>query len=309
MVMLVKRTMIVAKTETTYGTDSTPGVTDILEAFDVDIKEIVEAVERPIQGRSISTFASVAGSKSVDLTFKIEVKGSGSVALAPRLDPILKACGLAATVNSGTSVSYAPVSSSFSSCTIYVYKDGRLHIVTGCRGSLKVTCEAGKTAVLEVSMKGLYAMPTSSALITGTYETTVPPVCKATTFTFNAKSTLIVGKMELDLANTLTSRPNLSATYSVAGFEITGRAPTLSIDAESQIETSYMFRSDLLATPRAVTYAIGSVAGNICTITVNKFNISEVAYGDKDGILIESLKGECAQNTTAGDDELTVVFS
>ena len=310
MVMLQKKSVLLAKLETTYGTDPTPGSTDVVEAIDATIKESFEAVPREVRLKTLSNMASLAGAKFAEVTFKLEVKGSGSIALPPRMGPILQACGLAVTIQSGVSVTYAPTSSSFSSVTLYLYKDGRRHIVTGARGTAKLTGESGKQGILEISMKGLYTAPTATALPTVSYESTVPPICKNTTFSYNSKTTLIVSKFEFDEANEVVQRPSLSATYAIAGFEITGRKPVFSMDAESQVETSYTFDADALTTQRAVAYAIGATAGNICTVNVAKYNITEIERSDKDGIMIDSLKGECAVSAAAtGDDEFSLVFT
>ena len=310
MVMLSKKSIVLAKIETTYGTDPTPGSTDVIEAIDATIKEVSGVNERNVQLKTLSSLASLSGEKYSEVTFKVELKGSGSVALAPRLDPLLQACALNPVIASGTSVTYSPLSSAIKSCTLYLYKDGRLHIITGARGTVKAALEAGKQAILEFSFKGLWVTPTVVALPTVSYETTVPAVCKGTAFTFNAKTTLVASKMDLDLANSLVQRSSMIATNAIAGFEITGRKPVLSFDVESQIETSYGFRADMLTTTRAVSYVVGSAAGNICTINVPKFNITNIEYSDKDGVLIEGLTGECSTSAAAtGDDELTIVFT
>jgi hypothetical protein len=310
MVMLSKRCLLLAKAETTYGVDPTPTeAANALLVIDPQIKETFEAVERGVKLQTLTPFPSLAAMKSAEITFKSEIKGSGSVALAPRLGVILQACGFTPTVNSGVSVSYAPVSSSFTSITCWLYKDGRKHVINGCRGkSMKVIAEAGKVAMLEITLEGLYTAPTNVALPTPTYEAGNPVICKGTTFSYNSKTTLIASKLEVDMGLTLAKRPSLSATDALAGFEITDRNPTFSMDVEAQIETSYAFRTDALTTQRAVSYAIGSVAGNICTINITKANITSVEYGDNEGILMESLKGECSISST-GNDEVTLVFS
>ena len=53
----------------------------------------------------------------------------------------LKACGLAETVVANTSVTYDPVSASFSSVTIHYNIDGVRHKMTGCRGNVALSCQ------------------------------------------------------------------------------------------------------------------------------------------------------------------------
>ena len=63
----------------------------------------------------------------------MELAGSGTAGTAPRYGALLQACGLSETIVASTSVTYAPVSSAFSSATIYFNNDGIRHILTGCR--------------------------------------------------------------------------------------------------------------------------------------------------------------------------------
>lgn len=306
--MLTKRSVLLAKEETTYGSDPTPTEGDnALLAIDAVIKEVNAAVERPVQQASLSTKPSVLGTQHVEVTFKIEVQGSGTAGTAPRLGCLLEACGFDETIVSGTSVTYEPVSSSHSSATLWLYKDGRKHVINGARGSVKATLEAGKIALLEFTMKGLYTAPTNVALPSATYESTTPPVCKSSAFTYDSKTTLVVGMVEIDVANTVAQRFSLSESTGVKGFEITGRKPVMTIDPEAQIQTSYTFRTDLLTNQRQISVVVGATAGNICTITVPKYNMTNIEYADKDGVLIEKITGECNENS--GDDEIAIAFT
>ena len=63
-----------------------------------------------------------------------------------------------------------------------------------------------------------------------------------------------------------------------------------------------------MVTQRAVSFVVGATAGNIITNTVPKYNITNIEYGDADGILLEKLTGECTKDST-GDDELSLVFT
>lgn len=311
MVMLMKKSVLLAKAETVYGTDPTPtGAANALLCYDADVKETHEVIERNAQWNFLGRAPSLKGESYCEVSFKIDVYGSGQAALAPRIGALLKACGMAETIQSGASVTYTPTSTPTSSATIYLYKDGRLHIITGARGNCKLTYDSGKPLVAEFSMKGIYADPSVSANATCTYESnaTNPPVCKSSAFTYNSKTTLVTKTVELDLGNTIAKRQSLSAATGVAGFEVTDRKPTVSIDPECQVETSYTFRTDMLnGALKQISVVATRAAGNIITLTVPKFNITKVEYADREGILVEKLEGEATVNTT--DDELTVVFS
>lgn len=309
MVMLSKKSVLWAKTETTYGTDPTPTTSNALLVQDAQIKETHEVLERNVQWKTLDRLPSIKGESYSEVSFKMDIHGSGSVALAPRVGALLKACGLAETIQSGVSVTYTVSTDSISSVTLWLYKDGRQHIITGCRGTCKLNFTAGKTLVAEFTFKGLYADPTNVALPSTTYETTValPPVCKSSQFAYNAKTTLVTQSVEFDFGVTVAKRPSLSTATAVAGFEIVEFKPVVTIDPECQIETSYTFRSDLLTTPRALAVLATRAAGNIVTLNVPKFNPTKIEYADREGILVEKLEGEASANS--GNDAFNIVFS
>lgn len=302
--MITKRSIMLVKTETTEGTDPTPSAsTDALLAIDAQIKEITNPVDRPVQQASLSIRPSLLGMRFAEITFKLELQGSGSAGTAPRWGRLVEACGCLETINGGVSAVYQPASSSLETVTIYLYKDGRLHKLTGARGTFSLTCEAGKQAMFEFKMSVIYNAPTVAALPSATYESTTPPVCKNQSFSYNSKTTLIVQTVTLDIANEVSQRPSLAATDAIRGFSIVGRKPVVTMNPEAQFETSYAFRDDILTTQRALSLTVGS----ICTLAVPKFNITEIAYSSRDGIEIETLTGEAAQNT--GDDEFTITMT
>lgn len=311
MVMDIRKCVILAKAETTYDTDSSPSPTvDALLAQEVDIKENSGIVERDVQWKFLDKLPSLLGEQWAEVSFKLPVIGSGTAGTAPRAGALLKACAHSETVVSSTSVTYAPTSSNHGSVTIYIYKDGRLHIVTGCRGTMKMSFNAGKELMMEFTFMGRYAAPTVVALpATVTYESTVkvPPVCKSSTFSYNSKTTLVVGSLALDIANSTVKRVSLSDANAIKGFEITDRKPVFSIDPEAQFETSYAFRTDWLTTTRAISVVATRAAGNIVTLNIPYANITKIEYADRDGILVEKIDGECS--ASSGDDSYSIVYT
>ncbi len=308
MVMLKRKQVILAKVETTYGVDVTPAAADdAILAINPEIKEVREVIERNINVSTLSNKPAIEGKRSAELTFQVEIKGSGTAGTAPRLGALLEACSMERTNDPGVSDTYTPVSSSQESVTIYVYIDGRRHILTGARGSFKITATAGAICMLDFTFKGIYNAATTTSMVTAIYDAPVPPTCKSAAFSYNSKTTLCAKMAEIDLANTIAQRDCMNEASGVGGFEITERKPTMTFDVEAQLETSYDFRGDMMSTPREVSFEIGSTEGNTCTITVPKYNVTNIEYADAEGILIEKLSGECSIDS--GDDELEIVFT
>lgn len=308
MVMLKRKAVVLAKLETIYGTDSTPTAgADAILALNPEVKEIREQLERNINIATLSDKPSLLGSEFAEVTFSVELKGSGSAGTAPRLGALLQACSMDETIISSTSVTYEPISSDQKSVTLYVYLDGRLHKIKGARGSVKINLTAGMLCMLEFNFQGKYTTPSNASIVSGTYDTPNPQPCKSCSFTYDSKTTLIAKMLEIDLANTIARRNDMSDSTGIAGFEITERKPVFTVDVEAQIETSYNFRSDQLSSQREISAVVGASAGNIATFTIPKANITNIEYADEEGILIEKLSGECSLNN--GDDEINIAFT
>jgi hypothetical protein len=306
--MLKKRSVLLVKEESVYGTDPTPSASlNAILGIDVKFKETPEAVERGVDKATLGKKASLLGSIYTEISFSVEMAGSGTKGVAPRIGDLLEACGFTETVSAGSSVVYAPGSASFKSATIYAYLDGRLHIVKGARGTAKASVAAGKIGTIEFSMQGLYTAPTDVALPAATYDGIVPPVAKGCTLSLNSVTSLVVQQVEIDVGNEIAKRPSLTAVTGWAGVDITGRKAGISLDPEAVSIATYDFRADLLTTPRTFSLVLGSVAGNIMTITAPKLNVTSFEYGDRDNVLVESIKGELAEN--AGNDELVIAYS
>lgn len=311
MVMDVRKTVLLAKSETTYDTDPSPSSTvDAIMALNVNVKESFGVEQRNIQWKFLDKLPSVLGELMAEVTFETPVIGSGAAGTAPRLGVLFKASAHAEAVSGGVSVTYSPTSSNHGSCTIYVYMDGTLHILTGCKGTGKLIFAAGKQLMMQWSFTGRWIKRTVSALPgTVTYESTakLPPVCKSCVLTYNTKIGLIVGNCELDIANKVVKRPSLNDANAIVGFEITDRDPKMTLDPESQFLTSFDFRGDLLTTQRPFSVLASQAAGNICTLNVPKLNLAKIDYGAANEIVLEKLEGECSAN--AGDDAYNVVFT
>ena len=122
---LTRTTKLLAKIESSYGSDPSPVAgSNAIQVTDIEVTQIesdnVQA--SAFQGfLGNSTRGTLLANKRVAVTFGAELSGSGSAGTASALSPLLKSCGLSESIVSSTSVTYAPVSASFSSCTILCF--------------------------------------------------------------------------------------------------------------------------------------------------------------------------------------------
>lgn len=306
--MLTRKAAILAKVESTYGTDPTPdGSSDAILTGPVTIKPIYEKVERQYVSSTLSPLGSVNFGELVEVSFQVELKGSGSAGTAPPIGPLLRACGLDETIVASTSVTYLPISESMESVTIYAWADSIRHKVLGCRGDVTIMGEAGKYVIATFTMRGIYAAPTDTSLPTCTYSSVVPPRLLSAGLSIGGYSP-VATKFELGLNNEISRRDSMNAATGVIGVDITARKPGGSIDPEVVTLATHDFWDDWHnQTAQAFSVTVGSSAGNICTITAPKMTIDDLAYGDRNGILTYELPVLCTMDS--GDDEIQLAFT
>jgi len=309
---LIKKQLLLAKEEGTYGVDPSPTVgANAILVMEPQFKENVEEIERDPSAKDIGFMASVDGIKTAELTFKVELRGSAAKGSAPEIGDLLEACGLAETVTAGSSVVYSPVSVNHNSVTIYNYAmdntgSAILKKLTGARGTFKITGEAGKLAYVEFTFTGKYNAPSDVAAPGDpTYLAVTPQKVASQTLSLNAETDLIVQSVAIDMANEVSVGASVSGANGVNDIQIISRKPTIELNPEQVLVTDYDFRIDQLTTPRAFSMDIGSGIGKV-TITAPALNIVEITPGDKEGRTVEEIKAQLAKSS--GNDEVAFKF-
>jgi len=310
MALLTRKRLILAKAETTYGTDSTPVGADAVLVRNLDITPLeADVVSRDLIRPYLGNSEQLLGNTRVGITFEVELAGSGTAGTAPRYGALLKACGFSETVVASTSVTYAPVSSSFSSATIYFNNDGVLHKATGCRGTFTMTCNLNEIPVISFTMTGIYNAPTDTAAPTTTYSNQATPLIfkegNTSNFSLLSYSGCLMN-VSFDVANEVVYRELIGCTKQTL---ITNRAPA----GEVVIEAPTIAQKDYFTiannnTTGSLTFAHGTTAGNIVTFTAQKVDIGNPTYSDSDGIQMLNLP-YVAIPTSAGNDEVSLAFT
>lgn len=310
MPLLSRKRLILAKTETTYGTDSTPAGTDAvlvrsLEVTPLESDVVSRDLIRPYLGNSDQLLAN----SRVLCSFEVELAGSGTAGTAPRYDALLKACGMSATIVASTSVTYAPVSASFSSCTIVYNVDGVQHKLTGARGTVTMNCELGQIPTLQFEMTGIYNAPTDTAQPSVTYSNQATPLIfkegNTSAFQFFSYAGCL-NSVSFNLANEIIYRELIGCTKEVI---ITNRAPAGDVSIEAPtIATKDFFTLALGSTTGNLTFLHGTTAGNRVTFTAPQVDITQPSYTDQDGIQMLQLP-YVALPTTAGNNEFSLAFT
>jgi len=311
MALLLRKRLILIETEATYGTDPTPTGADAVLVRDLNItpqqSDVVNRdVVRPYLGASQQLLANTR----VECTFSVELTGSGTAGTAPAYGKALQACGLAETIVASTSVTYAPVSSSFSSVTIYYNIDGLRHKVTGARGTFTINCAVGEIPSIDFTFTGVYNAPDDSALPSATYANQATPLIFKNGNTSSFQLLSYAGALQsfsFDLGNNLVYRELVGGTKEVL---LTDRAATGSTTIEAvSIATKDYFTAALSDTTLGnLDFTHGSTAGNIVDFASTKVDIGDVSYGDQDGIAMLTIPYTCVPSTS-GNDEFSLAYT
>jgi len=311
---LTRKKFLIAKIESTYGTDPSPvGGSDAVQVTNLELTPIesdnVQAAA--FQGFiGNSTRGTLVANKRVSVTFDVELAGSGTAGTAPAFGPLLKSCGLSETVVSSTSVTYAPVSSSFSSATIYCFYDGTQHKITGARGTVSFNMTAGQFAVASFNFIGIYNAPDGTAL-SGSFTVANQAAAlevndtNVTTATFHGVTSSRIESFDLALNNELLYKE----TASNKEVLITNRAPggTAVIEAPAIGTTDFFAKAVAVATG-STSLVLGATGGNIVTVNAAQTDITGCSYADTNGVIALSMP-YLALPTTAGNNEMSLVFT
>ena len=308
--MLINREVLLAKVETTYNTDPTP--TESANAILVENISMKPAgarmVERNAVRASLAPLKQIYGGRLVELTFDVELKGSGTAGTAPELDSLLQGCGFGVTIVPSTSVTYAPVSTGFESVTFYYYQDGIRTIITGAIGNMSATCKAGETGKLSFTFTGHVATPTDTAMASPTYSSIVPSVVLGLTFTVDSYAAKI-DALSFDMTNEVSTPSSISASDGYGQIRIAKRDVNGTIDPESELVATKDYVNEWVSGADAAltTGSIGASAGNIINISMPAIHYREVTDGDRDGIRTQDISFGAAESS--GDDEITIAFT
>ncbi|MFE8033843.1 phage tail tube protein [Thiohalocapsa marina] len=309
--LLSRKTVILAKTETTYGTDSVPtGAANAMTVRNLSLSPlVVNRVSRDIVRPYLGNSEQLAASESVQLSFEVEVAGAGAAGTVPKWGPLMRACGMSETVSSGVSVTYQPVSASFDAVSIYFNLDGRRHRLLGARGTVSLQMAIDEIPVFAFQFTGLYAAPTDSAesgvAYTGWQVPVVVTNTNTTQLSFHGYTGALMSELSIELANEVQFRPVVGAANAVL---ITNRAPAGSITLDADLVAQWNPWTRISGgTLAALSVTQGIVAGNRVKIDAPKVQIGNPTMGDRLGIATEQYPLTLMPN--AGNDELVITVS
>lgn len=318
---ILRNTVILAKLEPTYGTDSTPvGASDAMLVSNASINPLVaQNVNRDLIRGYLGGSDQLVGTAYLECSFDVELAGSGTPTTPTQWGRLLQACGFAQTV-AAASVDYTPVSTfgASSSLSIYYYLDGQLHKLLGARGTFSLAMGVGERPLLRFRFVGKNGGLTAAANATPTLTAFQTPlvVTDANTgdvtlgsLTYTGATGVLSGGtaytsrgLSLDLANNVVFQPLLGGET----VEITQREPTAAISLDLSAAQAVTFMADVLAnTSTGLGLTHGTTAGNIVVIHCPKVQRIDPSVEDLNGNAFHRYNLRVLPSS--GNDELRIV--
>ena len=301
---------LLAKDESTYGSDPTAtGSADAILCTELSIEPIQsDEVSRDLIRSYLGNYDTLLANTRAQVTITVELAGSTAKGTAPQIAPLLTSCGLSQTVASGTSVTYAPVSSGFDSCTIVYNADGVQHKLTGCRGTFSLNCEVGSIPTITFVMTGLYNAPTDTTMPTCTFQKQADPLVfkqgNTSAFQFQGYAAAL-NSFTFEMNNEIVYRELVGGTKEVI---LNNRAPSGTVQIENiPLATKNYFTNATGNISGNNTFQHGQSDGNKVTVTMPNANITAPTYASVDDIDMLDLAYTAVPNS--GNDEISLVFA
>lgn len=309
--MFFRKKVLLAKLESTYGVDSSPATTDAVLTKNLSIQPYNgPVVSRDTDRSTLGSESQINTAPGVQVSFEVEIAGSGTPGDAPAWGEVLRACGFAETIDAGVDVEYAPISQAIPSATLKFYLDGQEHAVRGARGTVVFQMSRGQIPTMAFTFMGLYTRPTAVALPSEDVSDYIAPVAltqaNTPTFTLGGVAS-ILESLSIDMGNNIVHR-NLVGSDSV---QMTDRAATGQMVLEAPaIGTKNWFadvESHAGITTQALSLVHGTAAGNIVSLAAPKVQLASIDPQESDGLVVYNMSAIYIPNT--GDDELVITVA
>lgn len=310
--MVRNRAAILAKIETTYGTDPTPvpGTNAIL----CELPEF-SVVGKKLERNNVQAFMGktppVNVGEGLKIKFTTELKGSGAAGTVPEIAPLFRACNMTETITVGTKVDYNPnsavgVEESSESVTIYYYQDLILHKLLGCRGMFSISLKASEYGKITWEFTGIYGGPVAGTTPSGVPNGTLPPRFISAAFSIDSYSA-IIESLSIEQGGQVVKRIDGNGATGVREWMFVDRDFKGKVDPEVPALATKSFW-DMWSTSAqvAMTATVGQTAGNKTIITTPKLVLDVPTYAEREKILTHGLP--FSLHPATGNDEVRFSF-
>lgn len=305
--LLTRRRLLLAKIETTYGTDAIPtGAANAILVKNLTITPMeATVVSRDLVRPYMGNFENLIADAHVKAEFEVEMAGSGAAGTVPGYGVLLRGCAFSETVLATTSVTYAPITSSQESVTLYFQMDGVQHSITGARGDMEMTLNAKAIPSFKFTFTGTYNQPTATSLAAATFTLFQSPLVANSTntpvFTIGGYAP-VLDQFSLKVGNQVEFRSLIGAQYTqIMDRKVSGQ---MSFEAVTP-DVKDFFTPALTAAKSVLALTHGTAAGNIVKVNMPAVNLNNPTYTDNSGV--QMLQIPYVAIPVVGNDEMTIV--
>ncbi len=315
------RSLVLVKTEDTYGTVPTPEpdasanaiITLGQPTFEVTTKQL----ERNVPLAHFGQVAPTVIGESLKLNFQVELKGSPTAGAAPVIAPLFKCANFTETPLTMPDRIQYTLNSTYegSSATFYFYVSGSLHKITGAVCNLKIPLQAGERVVMDVEATGLYSgpdIPTENEAFPNALFSNIPPlVWESAAFKIDGSNSYVCNKLNVDLGNEISKRTDVNAASGISRYFVKNR----NVKSDFQIEKVKLStfnpwdKHKTQASIDLVTDVTSGSAGNKIKIEVNDLYLDPPKYAELEEVRMWDLAGTARPSLTQGDQEVKITFS
>ena len=321
MTRYIRNTVILAKVETTAGTDASPtGAANAVLVAEMSITPLdAKNIDRNLVRGYFGASEQLVGPASVKVSMTVELAGSGTAATPPALGTLLQGCAIAeSSLTTPSRTEYTPVSTGLKTLTIYYYDDGVLHKLVGAMGNCKLSAKVGDRPTLKFDFIGLDGgMSAASASPTLSAWKTPVSMTKANVVDVTIGATYSVGAlsggtvypstgMEIDLGNSL----QYTALLSSERVDVVDRDSTGSVELDLTAAQEVSFMTTVKAnTTQSFAITIGTATGNKVIIHAPAVQMINPKKVDLNGSRLIGYDLRLVPTAAgAGNDELRLAF-
>lgn len=313
--MKFKNKLLLGKAEAAPGTAENLNGADAVQTKNLEITPYSgNKTSRDLDRDGFGAEAKQNTNPYSEITFEVELTGSGTAGSAPAFAPFLKACSFVEVIDAGVSVKYTLNSNSEQAATFgYLQRVSgdkyQLHKLSGCRGSVAFTVDASGIPVMQFRFMGSYERPENATVTNVNKSAYIDPLYVSPENTdvslgaFKANASAF----SLDVANSVSMRA-LTETRDV---NVSDRDPTISVTLDApdldDFDVFALVESHNGITKVDTTLTHGTLAGNIVTIRAKGAQFSDISFTDSDGQLAYQLSGSPLSDVA--DDELELTFA
>jgi hypothetical protein len=310
MSLLMRKRIILAKEEVSYGTDPTPtGAANAILVRNLETKPFDgELVARNLVRPYLGNYENLTGAFRGTVDLEVELAGSGAAGTAPKWGPLLKACGMNETLTPATDATYAFNSDvdTMKSLTLYVNHDGVLHEFNGARGNFEINLEAKQIPFLKFSFVGLFVPVVDGALPTADYSGFQTPLtvndANTPNFTLHGFEAAMQS-FSFDAGNQIVHRSLVNSDKVLRTDRLSSGACSIEAVPVATKDWWTLVRNNTLG---ALNVVHGVTPGNIVQLTSARVQLIAPEYSDSDSVLMTDFDLSFIPSS-AGNDEFSIV--